>query len=118
MIDFTFFGTFFCRISDWSDEENLMQYWIVIVRIGLDIELISFGFDELLVRNRLFGLFSLICYFLGHTSAISLIREQMLGLVNEIVLVQYHTKVSYVLRQLLIKGNISAYMSHYLVKEA
>jgi hypothetical protein len=40
---------------------------------------------------------------LGHTSAISLIREQMLGLVCEIVLVQYHTKVSYVLRQLISK---------------
>ena len=39
----------------------------------------------------------------GHTSAISLIREQMLGKVCEIVLVQYHTKVSYVLRQLLSK---------------
>jgi hypothetical protein len=53
MIDFTFFGTFFCRISDWSDEENLMQYWIVIVRIGLDIVLISFGYLTLADEDRI-----------------------------------------------------------------
>ena len=39
----------------------------------------------------------------GHTSAISLIREQMLGWICEIATMQYHTKVSYVLRQLFSK---------------
>ncbi len=61
------------------------------------------------VLSGLGGLYSLVMDHIaylaskGHTSAISLIREQMLGLVCEIVLVQYHTKVSYVLRQLISK---------------